>query len=290
MEPNDVREPGGFLPRGTAALAAFALVFSSIAANGNSFVDPDDALGIWNFDNASGVSQSVDSIHGTPIDFVAGTAFSADAAGRSGQAGDRALNFGTAAGNSAKITDAAFMALLNQSNTQNDRLSVVFWQKWSTGIANSSSLWFSSASAAGNRGLQAHLPYGDGTVFFDTSGCCTIPAQRLQSGTSALFPGFNWQQWHHVALVKNGGSKQIWINGQLLTSQSTGVSALLGDWTEVTLGQQPGVANNTLRGLMDDFAVFGTTLDASQIAALAGDCRQPTWSSSPKNVRPPSAT
>lgn len=273
-------------PRSASALAALALLISGTAARGYSFVDPDAALGIWDFNNPSAVSQSADSIHGTPVTFLAGTAFSADAAGRSGQTGDRAMNFGTTAGNSAKITNAAFMALLNQSNSRNDRLTVVFWQKWSANIANSSSIWCNSASAAGNRGLQAHVPYGDGTVFFDTSGCCTIPAQRLQSGTGTVLPGFNWQQWHHFALVKDGAAKQIWIDGQLLASQTTGVSALLGDWTEILLGQQLGAANNTVRGLMDDLAIFGTALDSAQIAALAGGLPPADLVVPPEN-RPP---
>jgi len=156
-----------------------------------------------------------------------------------------------------------------KANALHDQLTVVFWEKWSTSYAANSAVWFSSASALGNRGFQAHVPWSDNIVYFDTSGCCASPAQRLSAATTSVFPSFNWQQWHHIALVKNGGSKQIWIDGQLLTSQATGASALLSDWTEVLVGEQLGSSGNTLKGLLDDFAIFGTALQPSQIASLA---------------------
>lgn len=248
-------------------LAAWGL---TLPVAGQSYIDPDDALGIWDFNTVTQATQAFDLMQNTPLVFQAATAFSADGGGRSGAPGDRAVNFGTTAGNSARITDAAFMGLLNQSNLQQDQLTVVFWQKWSTAIAASSSVWFSSASATGtNRGFQVHLPYSDNSVYFDTSGCCASPAERLNGGITSVFPGFNWQQWHHFALVKSGGAKQIWVDGQLFLSQASGASALLGDWTEVLLGQQLGATTNTLRGFIDDFAIFGTTLEPAQIAALA---------------------
>lgn len=250
---------GGLLLGWTALLPA--------AAQGYTPVDPNDALGIWDFDSTASATQSPDLLTGTPVVFQGNTAFSADAAGRSGQPGDRAINFGTAGNSSARISDAAFMGLLNSKNLSGDRLSVVFWQRWDAPTANSSSVWFRSA-ATGNRGFQGHVPWGDGTIYFDHSGCCTIPAQRLTIAGSTI-PGLNWQQWNHIALVKNGGAKQIWVNGQLVQSQASGASALTGDWTEVLLGQQLDTPGNVLKGRIDDFAIFTTALDAAQIGALA---------------------
>ena len=97
---------------------------------------------------------------------------------------------------------AAFMGLLNSKNLSGDQLSVVFWQRWDAAIGNSSSVWFRSA-ASGNRGFQGHLPWGEGTIYFDHSGCCAAPAQRLNIASSSV-PGLNWQQWTHVALIRRG--------------------------------------------------------------------------------------
>ncbi len=230
-------------------------------------VDPADALGIWDFDSTASPTQSADVLTGTPVVFEGNAAFSANAAGRSGQTGDRSLNFGTAGNSAARVTNAAFMGLLNSRNLSGDRLSVVFWQRWDATTGNSSSIWFRSA-ATGNRGFQGHLPWGDGTLYYDHSGCCAVPSQRLTVAGSSI-PGLNWQQWTHIALIKNGGAKQIWINGQLAASVASGAAALTGDWTEVLLGRTLDSATNVLKGRIDDLAIFATALDSAQIGALA---------------------
>lgn len=243
-------------------------IFCCSQIGAQTYIDPSDALAVWDFDNNAVVTQSSDLLQGTPMVFQGTTSYTNDAGGRSGQAGDRAMNFGTTAGNHAIVNNSAFMSMLNSRNT-NDQLTVVFWQKWNANVASSSSVWFYSASALGNRGFQAHVPWTDNTIYYDHSGCCTAGAQRLNASMTSFNPSFSWQTWHHVALVKNGGIKQIWINGVLFASQSTGAAALLNDWTHLIVGQQSGSANNTVRGMIDDFALFGTALNSTQIAALA---------------------
>lgn len=236
-----------------------------LAAQGLVPVDPSAALGLWNFNDPSQPGRSLDWMSGTPIVYQGNTAFSASGAGRSGTAGDRAMNFGTAGNSSASVTDPAFIALLNDRNLAVDQLSVVFWQRWSTPVANSSTVWFRSTSASGtNRGFQAHAPWSDGTLYFDTSGCCLSPAQRLTTGS-----GTNWQQWHHIALIKDRGTKQIWINGQMLASQASGAAPLLGDWTELLLGRMIDSPSANLKGLVDDLGIFSVALSPAQIGALA---------------------
>jgi hypothetical protein len=259
------------------------MALAPLPVRGVAYVDPDDALGIWDFNQVVVGSQSADLMQGTPLVFQAGAAFSADAGGRSGLAGDRAMNLGTVAGNSALVTDQAFLALLNLSCQTQDQLTVVFWQKWSTTVANSSSVWLTSASASGtNRGFQGHVPWGDGSIFFDTSGCCASPTQRLNGAVS----GVNWQAWQHVALVKNGGAKEVWVNGTLRLSQASGASALPADFTNVRVGQLGTDTGSTVRGWIDDFAIFGTALDAAQIAALAAGTAPAELVVPPEN-RPP---
>lgn len=247
------------------AVIGFLLGLMRLPVDAFTPVDPDDALGIWDFNSTALAGQSADLLMGVPIVYQGGTTFSSNGAGRSGQAGDRAMNFGTSGSNSATISHAAFMALLNSRNLEGDQLSVVMWQRWNTAVSNSSSIWFNSASAtASNRGFQAHVPWSDNTIYFDTSGCCASPSQRL-----SVNPSNNWQNWTHIALIKNGGAKQIWVNGVMVASQSSGASALLGDWTSVLLGQQGGSSTGGLKGMIDDLAIFSTALDSLQIAELA---------------------
>lgn len=271
--------------RAAAAVLGWVLLWQ--AAAGQTYVDPDDALAIWDFNDSAVPTQAADLMQDTPMVFQGSAVFSANGEGRTGLSGDRAMNLGTAAGNYARVNDAGFIGLLNQSNLQSDQVTVVFWEKWSTAVANNSAVWFTSANASGgNRGFQAHVPWGDGTIYFDTSGCCASPGQRLNAAVTGLFPGFNWQQWHHFALVKSGGAKQVWVDGQLLVSQASGASALLGDWTEMLIGAQLGTLSNSVRGLIDDVAVFGTTLTPAQIASLAGGA-SPADLVVPPEQRPP---
>ena len=59
-----------------------------------------------------------------------------------------------------------------------DVLTMVFWAKKS--VVNSSSVWITSESAgAGNRGFQAHTPWSNNNVYFDTQGCCAADTQRV---------------------------------------------------------------------------------------------------------------
>lgn len=261
-------------------LLAAALACAPLATAG--YIDPEDALGIWDFNNAAQSGSSADLIYGTPLVFQAAAAFSSDGGGRSGIAGDRALDLGSTDGNHATADSPGFLALVNQSNQESDRLSVVFWLKWSTGTANSSAIWFDSAGASGgNRGFQAHVPWSASEIYFDTSGCCDAGVQRMNGSVGAV----NWQQWNHIALIKNGGAKEVWINGELKLSQASGAAPLRDDWTDLVVGTQPGTSNS-VRGLIDDLAVFGTALDGAQLAALAGGA-SPESLVLPLTQRPP---
>ena len=239
------------------------------------FLDPEDLMAVWDFNDASTPDQSASTSKGTILNFVGDAAFTSDRRGRSGSPGDRALDLGTT-GSAANPTHAMvastspsgadFIKRLNTSNTQ-DLLSVAFWQRWHDGqIANSASVWFTSPSAgSGDRGFQSHVPWGNGTIYFDTSGCCDTPAKRLNGSVS----GIEWGKWHHVALIKNGAAKQVWVNGELALEQTSGADPLLTDWTGLVIGQAATEPQYAFHGLIDDLAVFGVALREEQIKQLA---------------------
>lgn len=235
----------------------------------------DDILVVWDFNDANTGDHAISLNNGTQINFVGDAAFSSDRAGHTGKAGDRALNLGTT-GSADRPTHAivvnstpegaAFVEKLNASNEE-DTISVAFWQRWHEGeIANSASIWFTSPSAgSGDRGLQAHAPWGNGSIYFDTSGCCGAPGNRL-NGQGLIE---DWGAWHHIALIKEGEAKQVWMNGELALEQTSGAAPLLTDWTGLVLGQAAREPQFAFHGLMDDVAVFGIALTENQIKALA---------------------
>ncbi len=150
-----------------------------------------------------------------------------------------------------------------------DALSVVFWQKNNRspaeGCCDASTFWFESPSSpSGTRGVQVHVPWSNGEIMFDNSGCCT--AGRRLSVTPAAF---DFEQWHHYALIKNQGTKQIWIDG-ILAKESTGADPLPNDFAIAKIG-----SNGTSDGhkspdaTIDDFALFKGALTEAEIKSIA---------------------
>lgn len=146
-----------------------------------------------------------------------------------------------------------------------DQVSISFWQKLDS-VASSSAFWASSASSGGNfRGFQAHNPWGDGNYYFDTGGTAA-DTQRI-SGFSEVAAG----QWDHFVYQKQGPVKEVWRNGvKVLFGELA--APLPNDFFRLTIGAEyrEGPAGwNATRGLIDDFAVFGSFLGEEEIIRLA---------------------
>ncbi len=198
--------------------------------------------------------------------FLGGSSFSAAGGGRTGQTADLGADFGNGTG-PVHVSDATFLNAL----TATDELAFSFWQK-KPGIEAGSAFWANSPSSADDqRGFQAHVPWSDSNVYFDTAGCCDAFTQRIYAGI-ATFPSFTdatwWNAWHHWVFQKKGSTKEVWIDGQMfLFGDNT--NPLPTDFTELFIGASSATANRS-RGVYDDFAVFGTALTEQSIAQLAG--------------------
>lgn len=231
--------------------------------------DPNDILDapstllvyLWEFNGTENAGTStVDTVGGVSASFVSGAALTSDGSGFSGQAGDRALDLGNSGdGKRAEATDMAALQLASQ----NDQLTISFWQKLDQTGAYMSSFWaYSPSSGDGYRGLQAHTPWSNGTIYFDMGN--STSSRRISCPTPS---GTNWTQWNHIALVKDGGTARIYVNG-VLADTETGKSTLVSDYTKLILGAN-GTGGNSIDGLLDDFAIFNTALTGSQISSLA---------------------
>ncbi|MCW5559133.1 MAG: hypothetical protein KIT22_15050, partial [Verrucomicrobiae bacterium] len=214
-------------------------------------------------------SYTLDTVKGY-LGLLTGPAqFTADGGGHSGQPGDYAIDLGTVnARQSVHILDASF---INDSTRVADALSVAGWQKLHQ-ISDSAFFWGNSPSSSGSsRGFSAHSPWSNNSLYFDTVGCCDAATQRI-NGSITDFPGYSgevtwWEDWHHLVFLKQGEIKQIWIDGQLFLEGSN-TSPLPTDFTEAWIGFDPP-DNATLRGVVDDVAIFGTGLTQEQITTLA---------------------
>ncbi len=235
----------------------------SVATNPNDSQDTPsyNAAAWWSFDETTVDGNRVtDVISGTTGNLVGGAVLSAGGTGRSGQPGDRALDLGTS-------SESRYLSCLNalvlQQAAQDDKISVSFWQKLQQTGQNQSSFWAVSPSSSGeSRGLQAHTPWSNGTIYFDMGSSGGF------SRVSVAQPsGIDWTQWQHIALVKNGSVAEIWVNGVLQTSGS-GMSLIVNDFTQLVIGAQSN-GGNPSSGLIDDFAIYRTALTSNEITDLA---------------------
>lgn len=219
-------------------------------------------LAWWDFNDDTNAPNPKDR-RANHLGVLQGSAtYSLDAEGVSAAAGDKALNL-PASGSRMRLDSIPWVNM----GTRVDKLTVSMWVKVPGGPAASSSFWFFSPTAgSGNRGFQAHAPYGGGTIYFDTAGCCN-PDTRL-SGT----PAADWTVWNHLVLMKNGAEKKVYLNGTMVLS-STGAAPLQTDFNALNVGSDNG--NGSVIGYIDDFAIFGSALNDQEITDLATRAKTP---------------
>ena len=241
---------------------------STTAAIGYDDGSPDGSgtgpLGFWDFNDASSSTIAPDaSGNGHPGTITAAT-FTPDQGGRSGQAGDRAMDFGTN-GNSATVKIAGAADGFLDDTTINDAITISLWTFGGTELPERNSAFSAHADINGGSVIaKSHLPWSNGTVFWDTAGCCDTSETRISKNepNEANYKG----QWNHYLFVKDGSRKEIWQNGTLFTSGNNTFS--LSPIRSLWIGSANNGANS-FPGLIDDFAIWGTALTSQQITAIA---------------------
>jgi len=205
----------------------------------------------------STVLDTVGGFHGT----VQGTApYTASGGGHTGAPGDHAIDFTSG---HVLVSNSGFAG----NAVANNAISFSFWQKagYTPGHPPaSSSFWAVSPSAPqGQRGAQAHVPWSNRTIYWDTAGCYNSSTRLTTSGANIS----DDNDWHHLVFTKDGNHKQIWVDGTLRARQGTATAPLL-PFTRLFIGSNSG-GGNRFRGLIDDFAVWDHGLSSHQIRLLA---------------------
>ena len=245
-------DPDGFFPGGSTQTAS--LTYNGITRT-------------WSFTVRDYGGPTLDRVGSYPGLITGNAEYTADGGGVSGEAGDYAMDF-TAQGGSIVVTQFEYL----KDAFANDELTVAFWSKKHT-ISNSSAFWITSASANnGNRGFQAHVPWGNNQIFLDSQGCCVVPTQRL-NGPITEFPAYTddtfWtDSWHLFSFSKKEDFKEIRIDGELFLDIFD-ADALIPDVTGLFIGSDGTGENNDL-SVFDDFAIFSTALSESDLKSIAG--------------------
>lgn len=227
----------------------------------------------WSFEIGDYKGPVKDLVNGHPALLLGAVNLTPDKGGFSGKDGDLAADFGRGSGQSILVSDASFL----NTAVAGDQVTFSLWvKKYDT--ANNSAFWADSPSSNGTlRGAQAHIPWSNNNLYFDTAGCCNGATQRINAGIDT-FPGYTgditwWTgSWHHFAFTKNASVKQIWVDGVLFL-EGDNSSPLPTDFERIWIGAQGGGPNtgtaNNFHGLIDDFAIYGSALSSADIQKLA---------------------
>jgi hypothetical protein len=252
MKPADIMKR----PRKGIPFCAIGFALALSACGSLSAQDEPALAAYWDFNDASNPDETLDKLFGFQGLLEEGATF---ATGQSGNA----IDFGTtSAGQRIFIDEVSF---LNMAAAR-DQISISFWQSLHN-VANSSAFWGGSPSSTGSeRGIQAHTPWGDGNIYFDTAGCCDAGTQRISGNVVAFEPDFA-TGWHHLVFIKNGSAKQVWVNGQLFL-EGNNTLPLPVDFDRLVIGAEL-TGGNSIQGIIDEFAVFVGALSPANIAQLA---------------------
>ena len=226
-----------------------------------------DLLAYWNFNDASDAKTAKDKVQGVVGKVLGAAKYSDDKTGRSGAAGDRAMDFtagATSNGNVVRVDGASFIDAAGSEN----KMAVAYWQKLAD-VKDSSGFWTTTATEG--RAFQAHTPWSNENIYFDTSGCCDGGTQRINKDIHE-FPGYSgdktwWNSWHHFAFVKDGDKKSVYVDGKLFFD-GVNTAPLTGGFNLLVIG---GDSSNNAQpnGWIDDFAVFAGGLTEAEVAKLA---------------------
>ncbi len=217
-----------------------------------------ELLAWWDFNDSDSADVATDVVNGIQGEIRVATY----AEGRTG-AGDFAMDFSESGSTVAIVgTEATQAGFLNKGGAR-DQLTFVFWQKWDEPIRNSSAFW--SRADGMDRAAQVHTPWGNGSVYFDsTGGCCDAATQRTFTDASDL----PWEdEWIHFSFVKDGPNKYLYANGELIIENEN-----TGEFNEAFQDLFIGSAvdgGNNFGGRIDDFAVFAGALSEDQVQTLA---------------------
>ena len=186
---------------------------------------------------------------GAPVDGGAGRAMTFDGAGDHVRPNNDATAFDT-------------LSTLNRG-------TVGFWMLGDPAVQPRAQINFgaynnSPPAGVDSRQFQAHAPWSDSNVYFDTGGCCGADTRLFGGVPESDYtddPTIAGADWDHWVFVKDGDNKAIYINNVLRFSSTTSTAPILNIDT-FFVGSGPG-GDSAYQGLMDDFIVLDEALPAT---------------------------
>ena len=259
----DVMVTDNKIPAGTAIIRHTIQPITSEDTDGDGFSDAVEAvhgtnffdatiqpflLGYWDFNDPSIPTLARGALTSPDGSIAGGAEYTADGGGFSGQAGDYAMDCGET-GNFQRMT----ITDLDVINTaaKNDSISFSWWQL-TRGLVNSAALEFAGPDFS----MTIYNPRTE-----TRSGLFVNDERVFRDGPSV-------DVWTHYTLCKDGTVIRFWIDGVAEPNDST-PTPISETLTRIVFGARLTNGANSIRGIMDDFAIYNGPLTQDQVTILA---------------------
>ncbi len=152
--------------------------------------------------------------------------------------------------------------------TLNNEVTISFWTYGNPDVQPKNNYNLEGLDANNNRVLNVHLPWSNGSIYWDAGNSGSGSYDRIEKAALSLeYEG----AWTHWAFTKNAatGIMNIYKNGILWHTGSAKFRTMAGI-TKFLIGIGGNTTNpdDYYNGMMKEFAVFNKALDQTAIAAL----------------------
>lgn len=152
----------------------------------------------------------------------------------------------------------------------NDFVTVTVWVNGDPDMQPASADIIFSAAKDGNmqlKQLNAHVPWSDGNIYYQTGGTAKGVYDFLFWGGSSPE---DWEgRWNHYAFTKDAiaGVQKIYLNGELV-AEGSGLTRKF-DISDFSIGIQTNFISSPYFGKLDDFRIYDYVLSQDEIIAIA---------------------
>ena len=140
-------------------------------------------------------------------------------------------------------------------------ITISFWAFGNPAFQPQNQSVFEGLTNSNQRVLNCHLPWGDGTVYWDAGNSGGSYDRTSIAVTSADYEG-NWVYWTFTKNIATGRLK-IYKNG-VLVRQANSMTKLMSGIRKFKVGAN-GLGANSYDGYIDDFEIFNKEIDITTI-------------------------
>ena len=143
-------------------------------------------------------------------------------------------------------------------------ITIAFWAYGNPKYLPENCSIFNGADSAGNRVLNAHLPWSNESVYWDAGNSKSSSYDRINSSATTEYKG----KWNHWAFTKNAktGTMNVFLNGNLWLTGTGKTKTMTGIKVFKIGSASDGTSNYD--GDIDEFTIWKKDLGSSSIKSF----------------------